>query len=77
MTKSPWEGFEENDVYAGDALYCGPRESIPCPMEQVRVCLAFEAWAYNFRQRSRKGCFSEEQSIRMAGMRVERGTRRR
>lgn len=73
--QDPWDGYDKNGVYAADYLYCGPRESIPCPMEQARVCLDFETWAYAFRQSTRKGIFSEEQSIEMAGWGVRRDTR--
>lgn len=82
--RDPWEGYDEA-AYAADALYCGPHEVIPNLMLLTDVCLNFEAWAENFRQRDRRtssmpdwyqeSIYSETTSIRMAATEVGRDPR--
>lgn len=82
--RDPWDGYD-GEMYGADALYGGTHERIPNLFELVGVCLAFEAWAENFRWRDRRAGalknwyeesdFSEAVSVRLATAEVGREQR--
>lgn len=67
----PWEDYDSDDVYGGDALYEGDREHIPDLILLTEVLIAFEFWAEDFRYWDESPEFSELMSVKLAKREVE------
>lgn len=67
----PWGGYDDGDIFGGDALYEGDREHIPDLILLTEVVLAFEFWAEDFRYWDESLVFSELMSMKLAKREVE------
>lgn len=77
---SPWDGYDEDAVWAGDHIYAGPHEVIEDLILLTEVCVSFEYWADDFRYWDRMlspadweetSPFSELRSVQIANTDAE------